>query len=189
MAQMTKLALAQSLKQLMAERTLDKISVKEIVTRCGVNRQTFYYHFKDIYDLLDWMFINEGQEFARSYPDTKTNDDGESAIRNMCTYLKDNKQMVINIYHSLGRELLNRYLCREMAKLLHITLSYRAQVIGATEHDLAYLIAFYKHAFVGSILDWVQDELAGNIDEIVQKMVPLLQGTFDAALKRMTLSH
>ena len=65
MAQMTKLALAQSLKQLMAERTLDKITVKEIVTRCGVNRQTFYYHFKDIYDLLDWMFVNEGQEFSR----------------------------------------------------------------------------------------------------------------------------
>ncbi len=51
------------------------------------------------------MFINEGQEFSRKYPDTRTNDDGETAIRNMCTYLKDNRQIVINIYHSLGREL------------------------------------------------------------------------------------
>ena len=187
MAQMTKLALAQSLKQLMAERTLDKITVKEIVTRCGVNRQTFYYHFKDIYDLLDWMFVNEGQEFSRRYPDSRSSDDGESAIRNMCSYLRENKQMVVNIYHSLGRELLDRYLCREMSKLLQTTLGYRAQVFGATEDDLAYLIAFYKHAFVGSLLDWVHDGLPGDIDDIVQKMVPILQGTFDAALKRMAL--
>lgn len=189
MAQMTKLALAQSLKQLMAERTLDKITVKEIVTRCGVNRQTFYYHFKDIYDLLDWMFVNEGQEFSRRFPDTKTNDDGESATRNMCTYLKENKQVVINIYHSLGRELLDRYLCREMATLLYATLKYRSQVIGVKEEDLAYLIAFYKHAFAGSILDWVHDGLSGSIDDIVQKMVPILQGSFDAALKRMAASR
>jgi probable dihydroxyacetone kinase regulator len=189
MAQMTKIALAQSLKQLMVERTLDKITVKEIVNRCGVNRQTFYYHFKDIYDLLDWMFINEGQEFSRKYPDTRTNDDGETAIRNMCTYLKDNRQIVINIYHSLGHELLDRYLCREMAKLLHGTLSYRAQVLGVSEDDLDYLIDFYKHAFVGSLLDWVYGGLSGNIDDIVQKMVPILQGTFDAALKRMAQSR
>jgi hypothetical protein len=95
--------------------------------------------------------------------------------------------MVVNIYHSLGRELLDRYLCREMSKLLHTTLGYRAQVFGATEDDLAYLIAFYKHAFVGSLLDWVHDGLPGDIDDIVQKMVPILQGTFDAALKRMAL--
>lgn len=185
MAQMTKLALAQSLKQLMAERTLDKITVKEIVARCGVNRQTFYYHFKDIYDLLEWMFVNEGQEFSRRFPNMRTNDDGESAIRNMCSYLSDNKSMVMNIYHSLGRELLDRYLCRQMAKLLHANLSSRVQVYGVKEDDLNYLIGFYKHAFVGSLLDWVHEGLPGETEEIVEKMLPVLQGAFDAALKRM----
>ena len=189
MAQMTKLALAQSLKQLMAEHTLNKITVKEIVNRCGVNRQTFYYHFRDIYDLLDWMFINEGQEFARRYPSIHTRDDGESAVRSMCTYLIENKTMIMNIYHSLGRELLDRYLCREMAKLLHGTLADRAKEYGASEEDLAFLIDFYKHAFVGSLLDWVQAGLPGEIDEIVLQFIPMLKGTFDSALKRMALSR
>ena len=101
MAQMTKSALAQSLKQLMADKTLDKITVKEIVARCGVNRQTFYYHFRDIYDLLDWMFINEGYEFSRLYPNTAVLDDGQTVVRNLCSYLIENRDMVINIYHSL----------------------------------------------------------------------------------------
>ncbi|MGE4585091.1 MAG: TetR/AcrR family transcriptional regulator C-terminal domain-containing protein [Sphaerochaeta sp.] len=189
MAQMTKLALAQSLKQLMAERTLDKITVKEIVLRCGVNRQTFYYHFRDIYDLLDWMFINEGQEFARKYPNMSTNDDGQSAVRNMCSYLQDNRRIIMNIYHSLGRELLDRYLCREMEKLLRETLQARAHSYGATEEDLQFLIGFYKHAFVGALLDWVQEGLPGQIEDIVEHFMPLLKGTFDATLKRMALAH
>lgn len=189
MAQMTKLALAQSLKQLMADRTLDKITVKEIVARCGVNRQTFYYHFRDIYDLLDWMFINEGQEFSREYPGIIANDDGQTAVCNLCSYLLDNREMVINIYHSLGRELLDRYLCREMAKLLHSTLHERARDFGANSEDLEFLIGFYKHAFVGTMLDWVQEGLPGNCDEIVHKFVPLLKGTFDATLKRMALTR
>jgi len=189
MAQMTKLALAQSLKQLMAERTLDKITVKEIVTLCGVNRQTFYYHFRDIYDLLDWMFINEGQEFSRRFPHQNTKDDGQSAVRNMCIYLQENRRMMINIYHSLGRELLDRYLCREMAKLLHSALEERAQTFGTRSEDLDFLVNFYKHAFVGAMLDWVQDGLPGEVEAIVQTYVPLLRGTFDAAMKRMALVH
>lgn len=189
MAQMTKIALAQSLKQLMADKTLNKITVKEIVNLCGVNRQTFYYHFRDIYDLLDWMFVNEGNEFNRLYPIQDDHDDGESAVRNMCLYLKDNKDMVINIYHSLGREMLDRYLCREMEKLLHETLHKRAEVYGANEEDLSILIGFYKHAFVGAMLDWVQDGMKGDVDVIVKRIMPLLKGTFDLALKRMASSN
>ncbi|MDD3928354.1 MAG: TetR/AcrR family transcriptional regulator C-terminal domain-containing protein [Sphaerochaeta sp.] len=189
MAQMTKSALAQSLKQLMADKTLDKITVKEIVARCGVNRQTFYYHFRDIYDLLDWMFINEGNEFSRAYPNAMVSDDGQTAVQNLCFYLLENREMIVNIYHSLGRELLDRYLCREISKLLYATLEKRAKDFGATSDDLDFLIGFYKHAFVGHMLDWVQDGLPGSCNEIVLKFSPLLKGTFDSALKRMALSH
>ncbi len=188
MAPTTKLALAQSLKQLMAERTLDKITVKEVVARCGVNRQTFYYHFRDIYDLLDWMFANEGQEFTRKYPEFHTPDDGQTAIRSLCTYLQDNRDVMMNIYNSLGRELLDRYLCREMATLLTSSLQARANRAGVKKEQLDFLVNFYKHAFVGASLDWFQNGLPGDIEEIVALYAPILKGTFDSALKRMANS-
>ena len=188
MAQMTKLALAQSLKQLMAERTLDKITVKEVVARCGVNRQTFYYHFRDIYHLLDWMFVNEGQEFAKKYPTVQTSDDGQTAVRSLCTYLQDNQAVAINIFNSLGRELLDTYLCREMATLLTNSLQARADRAGVTEEQLAFLVNFYKHAFVGAILDWFQNGMPGETEQIVSQFTPILKGTFDSAMKRMANS-
>ena len=56
MSQVTKRALAASLIKLLSQKPLDKVTVKDIIEDCGVNRQTFYYHFKDIYDLVDWIF-------------------------------------------------------------------------------------------------------------------------------------
>ena len=55
----TKKALAMSLKSLLEKRTLDKITVKDIVSECSLNRQTFYYHFHDTYDLLQWLYSYE----------------------------------------------------------------------------------------------------------------------------------
>ena len=56
MSSSTKESLAAALKQMMAVKPIDKITVKDLVEICGVNRQTFYYHFDDVYDLLEWVF-------------------------------------------------------------------------------------------------------------------------------------
>lgn len=59
MAQTTKRALAASLKKILAVKPLNKITVVDIVSDCEVNRQTFYYHFRDIYDLMEWILADE----------------------------------------------------------------------------------------------------------------------------------
>ena len=64
---MTKKALAASLKKLMESRPLSKITVRDIIEDCGVNRKTFYYHFQDIYDLVKWMFEEEAIEVVKQY--------------------------------------------------------------------------------------------------------------------------
>ena len=56
MSEITKKALATSLKKLLSKKELSKITIANITNDCGVNRQTFYYHFKDVYDLLEDIF-------------------------------------------------------------------------------------------------------------------------------------
>jgi len=170
----------------MGEKTLDKITVKEIVARCGVNRQTFYYHFRDIYDLLDWLFIEEGNEFSRRFPDYPNQSSAEDAIRQMCTYLIDNRQMAINIFNSMGRDIFGQYLTREMGKLLSMSLMQRAVLIGVSETNVRAIVNFYKHGLVGVLLDWVADGLGGDIDEIVLLNRPIFEGALDEAIKQMT---
>ena len=57
MSDSTKYALARSLKKVLEKKSLDKITITDITDDCGVNRQTFYYHFHDIYELIEWMYI------------------------------------------------------------------------------------------------------------------------------------
>ena len=56
----TKHAIAAALKELCREKSFDKISIADITSTCGLNRQTFYYHFEDKYELLNWIYYTEG---------------------------------------------------------------------------------------------------------------------------------
>ena len=56
MSDITKRALATSLKKLLSQKELTKIAIKDITDDCGVKRQTFYYHFADVYDLIEWIY-------------------------------------------------------------------------------------------------------------------------------------
>ena len=58
-SQTTKRALEASLKKLLLQKPLHKITINDITEDCGVNRMTFYYHFKDIYDLVDWIMVED----------------------------------------------------------------------------------------------------------------------------------
>ena len=56
----TKAALEESLKRLLLKKPLDKITITDITTDCGISRMAFYYHFKDIYDLVEWSCVEDG---------------------------------------------------------------------------------------------------------------------------------
>ena len=67
MASSTKEALGNALKKMLAVKPIDKITVKDLVEECGVNRQTFYYHFDDVYDLLEWVFNSQNRAYLLRY--------------------------------------------------------------------------------------------------------------------------
>ena len=87
----TKQAFAASLKQQLKEKPLDKITVTDLVEDCEVNRQTFYYHFQDIYDLIEWIYVSEA---ARILGDKKTAATWQQGFQNILVYLIDYSSFV-----------------------------------------------------------------------------------------------
>ena len=69
MSQTTKRALEASLKKLLLQKPLNKITINDITEDCGVNRMTFYYHFKDIYDLVDWIMVEDARQAMEDWKD------------------------------------------------------------------------------------------------------------------------
>ena len=69
MSQMTKRALAASLKNLLLQKPLNKITINDIAEDCGISRMTFYYHFKDIYDLVEWTCAEDAARALEGFRD------------------------------------------------------------------------------------------------------------------------
>ena len=101
MSQTTKRALEASLKHLLAKKPLDKITINDIAEDCGISRMTFYYHFKDIYDLIEWSCVEEA---SRVIEGNKTYDTWQEGFLHIFEAVLANKPFVMNVYHSVSRE-------------------------------------------------------------------------------------
>ena len=107
MSKLTQKAMAQAISDLLQTRTLDKITIKDITDACDLTRNTFYYHFHDVYDLLRWLFEEKSREIMERYEDQ---DDWEGGLEETLHYLYDNKAMFLHIYESISYDLLFRFI-------------------------------------------------------------------------------
>ena len=109
MSKLTQKAMAQAISDLLQTRTLDKITIKDITDACDLTRNTFYYHFHDVYDLLRWLFEEKSREIMERYEDQ---DDWEGGLEETLNYIYDNKAMFLHIYESISYDLLFRFISK-----------------------------------------------------------------------------
>ena len=101
MSQVTKRALEASLKHLLLQKPLNKITINDIAEDCGINRMTFYYHFKDIYDLVEWSCQEDA---SRALAGKKTYETWQQGFLQILQAVLDNKPFILNVYRSVSRE-------------------------------------------------------------------------------------
>lgn len=175
MAKLTQQAMAASLKRLLSKKTLDKITVKEITDDCGVQRQTFYYHFKDIYDLLEWTFLQEGE---RIIDRERLSDTWQDIYLKVFHYIEKNRSFIINAYNSVGREPLERFLYQSVYDLIAKFLNDMEGSAKLTGEDKTFICDFYKFGLVGIILEWIgqgmkedPEVLSGRINRLLERHI------------------
>ena len=181
MSQMTKRALVASLKELMADKPLDKITVTDLTEHCGVNRMTFYYHFKDIYDLVEWACVEEA---TRALAGKKTYDTWQQGFLQILQSLQKDKVFYINVYHSISREYIEQYLYKLTYDLLEGVVEEQAAGMSVRPEDKAFIANVYKYAFVGLMLDWIKHDMKGDPKEIIDRLDRVIHGSVAAALDR-----
>lgn len=181
MSQMTKRALVASLKDLLAEKPLDKITVTDLTEHCGVNRMTFYYHFKDIYDLVEWACIESA---TRALAGQKTYDTWQQGFLQIFEAVLDNKPFILNVYHSVSREQVEIYLYKLTYDLLIGVVEEKSAGMNVREEDKKFIADFYKYAFVGLMLDWVKRGMKDDPHVIINDLSVVMSGNVTAALER-----
>ena len=179
MSDITKKALAQSLKKLMNTKTLDEITVKDIVTDCGVNRQTFYYHFKDIYDLIEWIYKTEAVESIEGY---KSYDTWQQGFLMIFEYVKNNLDFCAHCLKSDGSEPLNRFLYHATLDLLLGVVNEVSQGVNTEQKEKRFIAKFYTHAFIGVLKQWILEGATEDPRDIISEINKLVEGDIKKAI-------
>lgn len=160
MAEITKLWIANKMRELMKYKSIDKIRVTEICKAAGIERPTFYYHFKDKYDLVAWIFFQEAYDTDVISV--------ESAARAM-SRMKNDMIFYKRAYEDTTQNALWKYMLEYFVKR-YTDLAKEKLGISILDTQLSYSIRFYCMGAVGMTQEWVMEDNITSAETIVVMM-------------------
>lgn len=147
----TKKALADAMKSLMAEKSFAKISISDICTRCSMNRQSFYYHFRDKYDLVNWIFYTELIDHLYEHAPTS----GWNLLLEVCSYFYDNRPFYVNALQVTGQNSFTDYFADVMRAIVQ---PYFEEIFSEDETHMDFYVQLFTDACKTGICRWLTDQ-------------------------------
>ncbi len=184
MASTTKESLGAALKQMLIVKPIDKITVKDLVEICGVNRQTFYYHFDDVYDLLEWVFEEDAN---RVLPSEVVYEHWREDVMMFFTYLADNSAFALNIYNSNSRIYMLRYFKRRLQSCIRSFAIIVSEGKNIDRGDFEFVVEFYANGVVGLISQWLDLGMPTPKGNAQEQFLKLLDNSVENMLARFQI--
>lgn len=180
----TKRALAMALKDLMREQPFEKINVAQICERCDINRKSFYYHFKDKYDLVNWIFDTEFIALTKDDDLAADYNTRWELVEKACSYFYENHDFYRKALQIKGQNSFTEHFREYIRPILMIRLSSRMGAEPVDEFD----IAFLTDAVVCAMERWLlakncmpPQQFVGKIKHLMEKLSASLWQEIDTA--------
>ena len=145
---------------------------------------TFYYHFKDIYDLVEWSCLEDAK---RALDEKKTCDTWQQGLLQIFEAVQENKPFVLNVYRCVHREQVEKYLQPLVDQLLLDVINEESDKMIVRDEDKRFIAQIYSYIFIGLMLDWIKDDMQENPQQIVDRLAKLIKGSMSEALSRFKL--
>lgn len=181
-SQQTKQELSLALKKLMESKPISRITIRELVEMCGVNRKTFYYHFEDIYALLKWTLEQEALSLFDKYDLVEEN---ARAVEFVMDYIADNLEMLQNIVRSIGRSELGRFFFKDIYQPVYRLVSEVEGLRGlhVEEGYKAFLSKFLTEAIAGILLDCIERDALDDRQRLSRYITDTLTASISNSLE------
>ena len=178
----TKVAMSNALKEQLKKKKLSKITINDIASACNISRMTFYYHFQDIYDLTEWTLEEAA---GRAIGENRTYDSWQYGFEDLLEELQGNQVLILNIYRSMDREMIERYLLKKAESLLMPVVEHESHGLPVNEENKRRVAIFYSYAFLGVLMEWVGKGMAAPPREVVKMVSAIVQGDFRNSLENL----
>ena len=174
----TKQALEESLKHMLLKKPLDKITIRDITEDCGISRMAFYYHFQDIYDLVEWACIEDA---SKALQGKKTYETWQEGLLQIFEAVLENKPFILNAYRCISREQMERFLYQLTYGLIRGVVEEQSRGTAISEED-----KFYKYSFVGVMLDWIRQGMTDDPQVLSGKISAAMRGSIANAIRNFS---
>lgn len=176
MKQTAKAAIVESFKQLINAKSIDKITVKGICEHCDINRQTFYNHFTDIFDIFKFVFY---EEITREIAQNRTFETWSGGFLATMNYLKRNSKMILHVYYSSYRSEANTFFINISNRLLYDVVEECVVKlkVNLKDSDRRFIVNFYRHLFNGLMMEWVNEGMEEEPELILKKLLVMITGS------------
>lgn len=180
----TKKMMADALIGLMKVKPIDKITVRDITSKCGVNRQTFYYHFHDIFQLAEWRFKEQTNALIG---DDLTLEDWPDAVLKVATFTSENKDILVGIINSIGNRMVTNFIYDYIRPNIRKFISLIAEKYPVDNYYIEFLSNFYTVTLSGLILEWS----VNNKDEKIsaEELVRLIKITTEGHIESSIVKY
>lgn len=186
MTNLTKRALADSLKKLLSRRPMDRITVQDVTDDAAVSRKTFYYHFHDIYDLMEWLVVDECSHFGSP---ANGSVDWIREVADVLNYARENRGWVLNVYQSVEREQLERILHKIVGPYVENGFDQAVNGRPVVEEDRKFALAIYTHGITGIFLDWVSAGMRSDTVFLEDNLAHLFQNSLAGIAERCVVQQ
>ena len=181
MANTTKRMLSLSLKKLLEKNTLDNITIQDITDDAEVSRKTFYYHFQDIYDLLEWTLAEDSRHLLENK--IKLGDWQESIVA-LFEYMQENRLIILNAFHSLERDTLEHEVFSMLSPLLFELLNAQPNFELLNDEDQRFIVSVYGLGVTGLLLRWISTDMLAPSEPLIRQLYRLASGSLDGIIQR-----
>lgn len=181
MPNFTKMAIKATFIKLLNEKPLSQITVKDIVEECGVNRNSFYYHFQDIPALVEEIVTEEADRIIEQYPSV---DSIETCLMAALDFARENRRAVFHIYNSTNRAIYEQYLWKVCE---HVVSEYGKVIFKdrtVSESDRDVIIQFYKCECFGVVIEWMNSGMNADIPKRIKRLCELRKGLINEIIER-----
>lgn len=167
MANFTRKAIKDAFITLLEERPLHEITVKSIVEQCGINRNSFYYHFQDLPALIEEIVKEEAESIIRAYPSVTSIVECFDAV---IAFAAHRKRAIMHIYRSVSRDVFERNL---MMLCAYFVRSYMDTTLAGEEisaENRKTILDYYKCVCFGLVIDWLNTGMADGYPESIRRI-------------------
>lgn len=172
--ELTRRAIISAFLKLVDERPVDKITIKDIASECGINRNTFYYHYQDIYGVMEDIFKEEAERIVAPHP---TREDWEESFRLGIQFVLEHRRAVYHIYNSSGRDTVENYVFHVASDCMKDFVKNEIAGLSVAESDINLITSFYIHGCEGIVMDWLKAGMEADFSNTVVRLETLCKGS------------